>query len=115
MNHDQILKQVIMRRIYAIWLFRRLRHSFVLKLMLLSLLAWQLQFYVSPGAVWQNARLAGGFSNYGFFFSALERTETVVQLYFLAAGLLILWLFKDVLARLFRLSNRLGFFSRAHF
>lgn len=104
-----------MRRIYAIWFFRRLRHSVGLKLSLLILLVWQLQFYVSPGAVWQNARLAGGFSNYSFFFSALARTELVVQLYLLAAGLIVLWLFKDVLVRLLRLSSRRGFFSRVRF
>ncbi|MBI2098024.1 MAG: hypothetical protein HYT46_03815 [Candidatus Vogelbacteria bacterium] len=102
-----------MRRIYVIWLLRRLVHSTFLKLAFLFLLGWQVSFYVSPDAVWQNARLAGGFSNYGFFFSALERTETVVQFYLLAAGLLVLWLFKDVLVRFLRLANRLGSFSRA--
>ncbi|MBI4136061.1 MAG: hypothetical protein HY481_00710 [Candidatus Vogelbacteria bacterium] len=115
MNHDQKLKRLVMRRIYAIWLFRRLRYSAGLKLSLLILLVWQLQFYVSPGAVWQNARVAGGFSNYGFFFSALAKTEPAAQFYLLAAGVIGLWLFKDFLSRLLRLSSRLGFFSRARF
>jgi len=115
MDNDRKLKRVVMRRIYAIWLFRRLKQSAGLKLSLLILLVWQLQFYVSPGAVWENARAAGGFSNYDFFFSALARTEPAVQFYFLAAGLIGLWLFKDFLMRFVRLSSRLGFFSRARF
>lgn len=102
-----------MRRIYGLWLLRIVSRSLWLKLMLLVWLGWQIRAYVSPLSVWQNAEIAGGLANYNFFVSALARTETVVQLYLLTAGLIGLWLFRDFLVRLVRLWSRLGFFSRA--
>lgn len=113
MNNEQKLKRVVMRRIYGIWLFRVVGRSLWLKLMLLVWLGWQIRVHVSPLAVWRNVEIAGGLANYSFFINALARTETVVQLYLLAAGLIGLWLFKNFLARLVRLPSRLGFFSRA--
>ena len=100
------LKRIIMRRVYAIWLYRSLARSVSLKFALLTLLLfWQIGWYVSPIAVWRNAVTAGGFAHYGFFLTALTQTETAVQLSLVVGLAIFLWLAKDLLTRGARLVN----------
>lgn len=100
-----------MRRVYAVWLARRVWHSLWLKLALLALLAVNLHEYVAPRLVWQNLQTSGGLTNYQFFFSAFARTEGIVQSLTLVSIIILAWLGRDAWLKLANPSTRLGFSS----
>ena len=78
------LKRTIMRRVYVLWFFRTVAQSVLIKLSILIFLLGGMIIFESPGAVWHNAQISGGLTNYRFFVSALINTEAITQLAFLA-------------------------------
>ena len=111
------LKRAIMRRVYVLWFFRTVAQSVLIKLSILIFLLGGMIIFESPGAVWHNAQISGGLTNYRFFVSALINTEAITQLAFLAIIAISFWLTKSFWLRLWRfnLANLTGFFSRVRF
>ena len=117
LTESRKLGRVIMRRVYVLWFFRTVAQSVLIKITVLTFLLGGMFVFESPAAVWHNAQITGGLTNYRFFVSALLNTETVTQLALLAIGLVTAWFTKNLWSRLWRfnLSSLTGFFSRVRF
>ncbi|MEX0934137.1 MAG: hypothetical protein WD003_02710 [Candidatus Paceibacterota bacterium] len=84
-----VYKKSLMRKIYAIWLFRQVFNMTTAKLAVIGGLIWQLTFYVSFGQVVRNMpSFADVNASYTFLESALLNTEATTQVIML--GILIL-------------------------
>ncbi|PIR57924.1 MAG: hypothetical protein COU71_01450 [Parcubacteria group bacterium CG10_big_fil_rev_8_21_14_0_10_38_31] len=95
-------KKGIMRRIYAIWLFRK---TFTARNGLILLVAWQMTLYVSFGSVVDN--LPSFFdvaSVYGFMLNAFIHTEMIVKLFFVFIVVLAFLVLKDAFKGIFNFS-----------
>lgn len=95
-------KKGVMRRVYAIWLFRR---TFTIRNCLVLLVAWQMTLYVSFGSVVDN--LPSPFdvtSAYGFVLNAFLHTEIMVKLFFVFIAILTFLLLKDAVKGIFNFS-----------
>ena len=95
-------KKNIMRRVYAIWFFRKVVNIHSLKIFLLLLFGWQITLYVSFSSVASNFPSFFNIpSLYGFITEAFLNTEIVVMIFFVFIAVLIFLLAKDLLGNIF--------------
>lgn len=116
-NNDIELKKKIMRRIYAIWIFRGLTSPFAVKLVSLVALSVWLTTYVSIGNVLENSvssvSLDYILSFFAFAFSKTELTAKILLLAFLVPFSLLLKDAKTAIWKMFfRKENSFQFASR---
>ena len=96
-----ILEKSVMRRVYLIWVGRMLLHRTTVRLVLLALFAWEFAAYVFIRAVIQNASHVSGFFAYlGYYVSAFEHTQFMIQGLILGMGVLATWLGFDTIKNL---------------
>jgi len=97
MNYKESLqlKKGIMRRVYAIWLFRKV---FNLRMILFLFFIWQVTLYVSIGEVIRNFPSFFDIASfYGFALNAFLNTEATVQLFFLFIIIVAALFLKDTI------------------
>ncbi len=95
--NDIQFKKSIMRRVYVIWIFRRLTTPAMLKLYVFTTFMWQSAYYMSLPQVFANLPAITDVSaNYSFAVTALSRTELMMQV--ILAGILFLavWFASDM-------------------
>ena len=96
MDDQTLQKKQIKRRIYAIWLFRKVFNTFTVKLAALALLFSELVSHVSVKQVIANWNLDSGvFGSYTFLQSALLNTEFITQAILLGMSALIVLFARD--------------------
>jgi len=101
MNYKENIqfKRGVMRRVYAIWLFRK---TFNLRTGLFALVAWQITLYISFGSVFKNLPSALNITSvYGFVLSAFIHTEIMVKLFLVFIAVLTSLLLKDAFRGIF--------------
>lgn len=92
----------IMRRIYLIWLLRKLTNPLAIRLAILSAVGLQLYLQLSVTHIASNvSRLDSWWSASGYAWGAFMQTENSVRLFCLSALVLAGWLAWDSV-RLFR-------------
>lgn len=85
-----------MRRIYAVWILRKLTSPTAMKLIMLFAVLKESFSVVSVSNVLANSpSLWNFFASYRFFMSAFWNTETVVRLLFIACLALFAWVIRD--------------------
>lgn len=90
-------KKTIMRKIYLIWMFRKIFNVTVAKVVAIFVLVWQLTAYVSFANVVRNLPSLSDFSaSYSFFESAVVNTEITTQVLMVAILMLGFFLVRDV-------------------
>lgn len=101
-NESIQFKKKVMRRIYAVWLFKK---AFNLKTGLLLLVAWQVTVYVSLINVFSNTpSFFDVVSMYGFILDAFLHTEVIVKLFSVFIVTFSVLFLKDTIKGLFNLS-----------
>lgn len=101
-----------MRRVYVIFILRKMTAPLSVKIFTLSLLFIAGNFLVSVKDVLRNApswRQAG--ASYDFYVGAFLHTEIVVQILLFGIGVLSIMLFRDILMNSRRSSVSHGLFS----
>ncbi len=95
----ELLRKKIMRRVYAIWFFRKATSPFVLETLAFAGGILGLASYVSFRNVMMNVSpiLDSPWSLAGFFSSAFSATELVSKILLVAMAVLIAFLMKDLL------------------
>lgn len=94
---NQNLKNKIMRRVYAVWLFRKLASPFAVELFFLGALSFGLSVYVSIRNVVNNTpSIFSPGAVAGFFASAFYQAEMIVQILFVGMLASLIFLLKDV-------------------
>lgn len=90
-----------MRKVYLIWLVRRLAQSATVKGAIVAVLFWQMSAHVSFASVYTNWQEAahGLNANYAFFESALANTELTTYLLSLLVVMVGIWFVRDVATR----------------
>lgn len=90
----------IMRRVYAIWMLRKVTSPRVVKSLILLASIWQIKDRVFVAKVFENMpSLADIQATYSFFSSAMMHTQLAVQVSILAGALLSLLLLRDFINR----------------
>jgi hypothetical protein len=90
-------RRSIMRRVYAIWLVRKIFSPVFVKLYLLVFLSVQFLNSVSIINVLENAPGAGNFAkNFYFFSQAFIGTDVWVKLILIFGAALLIWFGKDL-------------------
>lgn len=98
------LRNKIMRRVYAIWLFRRLSGPFAVELFFLGALSFGLSVYVSIRNVVNNTpSVFSPGAVAGFFASAFYQAEMIVQILFVGILASAVFLLKDIKNLIMRL------------
>lgn len=87
------LKNKIMRRVYAVWLVKKVFSPVVVKAAILLAFIWQMTAYVSFGNVMANIP---SLTAYNFYWNAFANTETISQLLALGSMFLVAWLVRDI-------------------
>ena len=96
------LKTKVMRRVYAIWMLRKVTSPRVAKFLILVASVWQFKEYVFVSKVLANMPSPADLkATYSFFFSAVLHTQFMVQ-----ASILIGVIFALLLLRDFTNTNR---------
>src|SRR3989344_5492989 len=91
-------KKQIMRRVYTIWVGRKLFNRTTLKMLVLGTFLYKLPAYVSVQNVISNWHFDGGFSaSYAFLQSAVLNTEIMTQGLVLGIALFSVLLVRDML------------------
>ena len=86
----------IMRRIYLIWILRRIKSPVFIKTVLLALVVWQSFSRISFFHIIRNSpSLLDPYASYEFFYSAFFNTELVVRVLVICFLAVILWIFRD--------------------
>lgn len=89
-----------MRRVYAIWMLRKVTSPRVAKFLILVAAVWQFKDRVFVAKVFENMpSLADVQATYSFFSSAMMHTQLTVQLSILAGALFSLLLLRDFVNR----------------
>ena len=92
------LKTRIMRRVYAIYVLRKMLSPRSLKVAIILASLWQIHTHVAEKFVLANMpRVADIVAVAKFYLAAFLHTQSIVQVSILASGVLVLWLAKDVL------------------
>jgi len=91
------LQKSIMRRVYTLWLMRKLTKPFLVKFYIFFVLFWQLVREVSVGNVLENVPFTDMARSTSFFINAFWGTERTVQIVFLGVIATILFLARDIL------------------
>jgi len=101
----QKLKIQIMRRVYAIWMLRKVFSPFALKVYIAIVLGWQTAVRVHVAMVWNNApQMTEVQRSVSFFSAAFSQAELSLQLILLFGLALAVWLARDLFATLGRQS-----------
>jgi len=97
MSHSNIkLTGRIMRRVYSVWVLKRLFSPVAVRVYILAALLWQSTQYVSLKYVFANAPGFESFgANYEFFMYAFSHTERVVPILLTGALAVGVWFAKD--------------------
>jgi magnesium-transporting ATPase (P-type) len=95
---DKKIKKGIMRRVYFIWMIKRIASPLVIKIAALIVFMWRTSFYVSGIDIANNARVsAASFgSTVGFLSSAVANTEVFTLIFLSLIAVLAIWIVKDV-------------------
>lgn len=98
--HHVNLKKKIMRRVYAIWFFKKITSPFVVEMIsFVALLLWT-TVYVSPANVLNNLpSISSPFPVANFFISAFSETELITKILFIGMFVSVIFLMKDLLFR----------------
>lgn len=94
-NKNLMLKKKIMRKVYAIWFFKKLNSSFVIQLAALLFLLLMINTYISFINVINN--MPGLFSSSNFFIYAFQNTETTVKLMLVFVAILMLLVGRELI------------------
>jgi hypothetical protein len=87
---DEMIKRVVMRRIYAIYWWRRISGSPLAKMTVLGIFVGSELMLVSVIDVYNNARGLSDFNKMiGYLFHAFTGTDLVVQILSIAASLIV--------------------------
>lgn len=98
---DLSLKKKIMRRVYAIWLFREITSPFALEIISCLVLFFWMTRYISPINILRNAPSLFSLGSAGDFLTvAFYNTEFIVQIMLLIFIFPLLLLLKDVKMRI---------------
>lgn len=90
-------KKITMRKIYLIWMFRKIFNVTMAKVAAIFVLVWQLTAYVSFANVARNLPSFVDFSaSYRFFESAVVNTEVTTQVLMIVILILGFFLVRDV-------------------
>lgn len=86
-----------MRRVYAIWLTRKLLSPMVLKSLIIIVFLQQIGQKVWVAKVFENAPSTVELSSFvNFYASALYNTTLAVQIFSVGIIVLLVWLFEDI-------------------
>ena len=97
MPTDNQLTQSIMRRVYAIYILRRLLSPPAIKLYILAIFAGSLVRQVSLDNILANAgQTSGLFGFLNFWLTALAHTETLIQLAIALIVIILCFLLRDI-------------------
>jgi len=95
--NDIQFKKSIMRRVYVIWIFRRLTTPAMLKLYVFTTFMWQSAYYMSLPQVFANLPAITDVSaNYSFAVTAFSRTELMMQVLFAGIVGIGAWFVSDL-------------------
>ncbi|MCI0542313.1 hypothetical protein L0Y69_00970 [bacterium] len=95
-----VLRKRIMRRVYAVWLIKKILSPITAKIVLFAALAKQLFMFVSVRDVIINSPPAYDvFGSTQFFTSAFLNTSVMVQVSLVGIAALALWLSRDFTRR----------------
>lgn len=96
-NISQNLKSKTMRRIYAVWFFKKLTSPFVVELFFLAAIFFGLTAYVSLKNIFNNTpSVFSPGAVAGFFASAFYETEMIVRVLFVGMLASLAFLLKDI-------------------
>jgi len=90
---DTQFKNSIMRRVYAVWLLKKITSPCAARIAVLIALLWQMTFYISFNNVIANIP---SLTDFGFYLSAVSNTETASKMILLGVILLGVWLMRDL-------------------
>lgn len=94
---NQNIKNKIMRRIYAVWFYKKLTSSFAVELFFLAAIFFGLTAYVSLKNIFNNTpSVFSPVAVAGFFASAFYQAEMIVQILFVGMLASLIFLLKDV-------------------
>jgi len=98
-NESIQFKKRVMRKIYAIWFFKK---AFNLKTGLMLLVVWQVTMYVSVVNIFINTpSLLDAVSMYRFMLDAFLHTEIIVKLFSVFIVILAMLFLKDAVKAIF--------------
>lgn len=101
------LKKKIMRRVYAIWFYKKITSPFALELISFAALLLWMTVYVSPANVLNNApSVSSPFPAANFFISAFSETELITKILFIGMFVSAIFLMKDLRITISRLLFR---------
>jgi len=105
--HHVNLKKKIMRRVYAIWFFKKITSPFALELISFAALLLWMTVYVSLSNVLNNVpSISSPFPAANFFISAFYETEMIVKIILIGMLALLIFLMKDLRITILRLLFR---------
>lgn len=98
---QNIYKKRIMRRVYAVYILRKIFNQFTAKGAVFTLALFGFASLVHVAAVFDNMpSLLDTTSFFNFSYAAFVNTEFAVQALILALGVVALWLIKDAVGKL---------------
>ena len=100
-----LLKQRIMRRVYAVWILKNVVRPLLIKGSIVVAFIWEMKQTVSLRHVFANIPNPTDVGAvYNFFSYAFAHTETMVQMLSLGLAAIGLWMMRDVFSS-FKISN----------
>lgn len=104
MRSNPNLKKKIMRRIYALWFYKKITSPFAAELFFLVAIFFGLTAYVSLKNIFNNTpSVFSPGAVAGFFASAFYQTEMIVQVLFVGMLASLIFLLKDIKNLIWRL------------
>ncbi len=101
MNNSVDLKTRIMRRVYAVWMLRKVFSPFAMKVYIALVIGWQMAARVHVAMVLNNApSVTNVHDSLSFFSAAFSQAEFTLQLILLTGVVLALWLGRDMISSL---------------
>ena len=96
-----LLKQRIMRRVYAVWILKNVARPFLIKGSVFVAFIWEMRQTVSLRHVFANIPGPSNIGEvYNFFSYAFAHTEIMVQTLSIGLALLGIWMMRDILSSL---------------
>lgn len=97
---SKVFKKRIMRRVYAIWILRKIFSPFSMKLLILLGMIRQSAHLIFVRSVLRNAPdIFNPLANYQFFSSAFSHTDVTIKLLLASTLILSFWLLRDIILR----------------
>lgn len=104
------LKKRIMRRVYMIWLFRKITSPFALEsAAFMALTVWLLHYFSLKHVIINALSLSSPASMFNFFTSAFMSTELIVQVLSLAVLAAFAVLARDIVRTMKPIFNQISF------